>query len=79
MIALVIQNQPDSPLANLRRISCRVSFHSGSSFSQVRASGKPGAVHSVLMAALLKQAAPHESRFAAKRNPSPSQNPAKML
>jgi hypothetical protein len=31
------------------------------------------------MAALPVQATPHESRFAAKRNPQPSQTQAKML
>lgn len=44
MIDLMIQNQPDSPLADIRRISCCVSLYNGSSFSQVRASRKPGAV-----------------------------------
>ena len=45
MLALVLENQPDSPFANLRRITCRMSSHNGSSFSQDGASGKAGAVH----------------------------------
>ena len=44
MLALVLENQPDSPFANLRRITCRMSSHSSSSFSQDGTSGKAGAV-----------------------------------
>ena len=44
MLALMLENQPDSPLANLRRITCRMSSHNSSLFSQDGASGKAGAV-----------------------------------
>lgn len=45
VITLLIQNQPDRRLANLRRISRRVSSHNGSHLSQLGASRKAGAVH----------------------------------
>ena len=41
----MLENQPDSPFANLRRITCRMSSHNSSLFSQDGASGKAGAVH----------------------------------
>ena len=40
----MLENQPDSPLANLRRITCRMPSHNSSSFSQDGASKKHGAV-----------------------------------
>ena len=42
----MLENQPDSPVANLRRITCRMSSHNSSPFSQDGASGKAGAVQS---------------------------------
>ena len=45
MLALMLENQADSPFANLRRITCRMSSHNSSPFSQDGASGKAGAVH----------------------------------
>ena len=45
MLALMLENQPDSPFANLRRITGRMSSHNSSPFSQDGASGKAGAVH----------------------------------
>ena len=47
MLALMLENQADSPFANLRRITCRMSSHNSSPFSQDGASGKAGAVHKV--------------------------------
>ena len=44
MLAPMLENQPDSPVANLRRITCRMSSHNSSPFSQDGASGKAGAV-----------------------------------
>lgn len=40
----MLENQANSPVANLRRITCPRSSHNSSSFSQDGASGKPGAV-----------------------------------
>ena len=40
----MLENQADSPFANLRRITCRMSSHNSSPFSQDGASGKAGAV-----------------------------------
>jgi hypothetical protein len=45
----VIQNQPDSPFTNLRRILVRRFAHHGSTFSRVGASGNPGAVQIVVL------------------------------
>ena len=43
----MLENQPDSPFANLRRITGRMSSHNSSPFSQDGASGKAGAVQIV--------------------------------
>ena len=42
MLALMLENQPNSPFPNLRRITCRMSSHNSSLFSQDGAPGKPG-------------------------------------
>ena len=42
----MLENQPDSPIPNLRRITCRMSSHNSSLFSQDGASRKARAVHS---------------------------------
>ena len=48
MLALMLENQPGSPFANLRQITCRMSSHNSSSFSQKGAAGKAGAVQDCL-------------------------------
>ena len=46
MVVLVVEDESDGPLANLRGVSG--SFAHGSKFSKFGVSGKPGAVHFIM-------------------------------
>ena len=68
MLALMLENQADSPFANLRRITCRMSSHNSSPFSQDGASGKAGAVQLQLNQAMARWDHEHP-QFATAREP----------